>query len=293
MADKSKNIQNNPALIYRIGSVTKSFTSAAVVNLKRDGLIDNFDQPLSDFDEEFPMGDQITIQHLLNHHSGIPDYEQAISKYAKENNQFIEPDEIYDIIMEAIEEDGLEFTPGKHFSYSNSNYLILGLLIEALTDMTYQEYLQEKVYAPLNLNHTAKGPDEIIGNERAQGYNNGKKVDPYQMQIAYSAGELESTIQDLEKWGTALLGDYFTAAEKEAVFAAPYGQEGVNTPGAGWFTLNIEGQVIYHHGGDIDGFTSFLILIPESNGLIILLSNEQEKGEQRNQIMEVIMKNEF
>ena len=293
MADFANGISNDPSLIYRIGSITKSFTSAAIVNLKRDGLIDSFDQPLSDFDEEFPLGDQITIRHLMTHHSGIPDYVGPVEAFADENNYFFDTEEILDIIMESIEEDGLTFTPGEFFSYSNSNYLIMGILIEELTSMTYQEYLQEKIYGPLNLLHTGKGPDEIFGTERAKGYHQSQEVSKYQMQIAYSSGELESTLSDLEKWGDAIMSDYFTEAEKEAVFALPIGEEGVNVPGAGWFTLEIEDKVIYHHGGDIRGFTSLLVLIPESDGLIILLSNEQDKGEERYQIMETIMKNEF
>ena len=293
VADKNTGMLNDPSLIYRIGSVTKSFTSAAVVNLKRDGLLQSYDQPISDFDEDFPYGDQITIRHLLTHHSGIPDYVGGVTAFVEENNYFIETEEIYDIIKEAVIEDGLAFTPGEFFNYSNSNYLILGLLIEELTDMSYQEYLQQKVYTPLGLNHTAKGPDEINGSARAQGYNQGTEAAPYQMQIAYSAGELESTIGDLEKWGDALLGHFFTEEEKQLFFAAPIQQEGVNTPGAGWFTRSFEGQVVYHHGGDINGFTSFLVLLPASNSMIILLSNEQDKGEQRNQILETIMQNEF
>ncbi|MGB4971442.1 MAG: serine hydrolase domain-containing protein [Cyclobacteriaceae bacterium] len=293
MADMANGTSNDPSLIYRIGSVTKSFTSAAIVNLKRDGLIESFDQPLSDFDDEFPQGDQITIRHLMTHHSGIPDYVGPVESFAEENSYFFDTEEIFDIIMESIEEDGLDFTPGEFFSYSNSNYLIMGILIEELTGKTYQEYLQEKIYAPLNLLHTGKGPDAITGTERAKGYNDSLAVEAYQMQIAYSAGEIESTISDLEKWGDAMLGDYYAIEEKEAVLVAPTGQNGVNAPGAGWFTLNIENQVIYHHGGNIDGFTSFLAIIPESNGLIILLSNEQDKDEQRNQILETIMKNEF
>ena len=113
------------------------------------------------------------------------------------------------------------------------------------------------------------------------------------MQIAFSAGENESTIADLEKWGDMMLTNYYTAEEKQAIFSAPAGQEGVSTAGAGWITQNINNQIIYHHGGDIDGFTSLLVLIPESNSLIILLSNEQDQGEQRFQIMETIMNNEF
>ena len=293
LADKANGIQNDPSLIYRIGSVTKSFTAAAVVHLKRDGLIDSFDQPLSDFAEDFPMGDQITIRHLMTHHSGIPDYVGPIEEFAAANDYYFEVEEIFDILVESIADDGLVFAPGTFFQYSNSNYLLLGILIEELTGKTYQEYLQEKIYDPLNLLHTGKGPDEIIGAARAKGYDEGQVVNAYQMQIANSAGELESTVADLEKWGDAVMSDYLTAEEKQAVWALPTGQEGVNAPGAGWFTLNVEEHVIYHHGGDIDGFTSLLVLIPESNSLIILLSNEQDKGEERYQIMETIIKNEF
>lgn len=293
MADKANNIQNDPSLVYRIGSVTKSFTSAALVNLMRDGLIENFDQPISDFDEDFPMGNQITIRHLLTHHSGIPDYVGGVEEYVEQNNYFIETDEIFEIIVQAVDDEGLAFTPGEYFSYSNSNYLILGLLIEELTGRSYQEYLQEKIYEPLGLSNTGKGPDEIFDVSRAKGYNKGVEANPYQMNIAYSAGELESTIEDLEKWGDAMLGDYFTTQEKQEVFAEPYEEDGVLTVGAGWFTVKTDQQLVYHHGGDIAGFTSFLLIHPESNGLIILLSNEEGKGEQRNEIMETILHYEF
>ncbi len=238
MADKANSIPNNPSLIYRIGSVTKSFTVAAIMNLKRDGLIENLDQPLSDFDDEFPHGDQITIRHLMTHHSGIPDYVGPVEAYAQENNHYFDTEEIFEIIIESIEEEGLEFTPGEFFSYSNSNYLILGLLVEKLTGKTYQEYLQERVYKPLNLLNTAKGPDMIEGLERAKGYKQGLEVGVYQMQIAYSAGEIESTIGDLEKWGDAMISDYYTEEEKQSVFALPIEQNGVNAPGAAWYPIN-------------------------------------------------------
>ncbi len=292
-ADLSTGLPNDPSLIYRIGSITKSFTAAAVVHLKRDGLITSFDQPLKDFYESFPLGNQLTLRHLLTHHSGIPDYVGAIEAYAKEHNHDFEPEEIFEIILENIEEEGLDFTPGEYFSYSNSNYLLLGMLIEELTGKPYQEYLKEKIYDPFQLVQTGKGPNNISGSARAKGYDQEMTVSEYPMQIAFSAGEIESTISDLEKWGDAMMSDYFTTEEKQMLWAPPLGQEGINVPGAGWFTLEIEDQVIYHHGGNIRGFTSFLAVIPESDGLIILLSNQQDKDMERYLIMEAIMKNEF
>lgn len=292
-ANRLNNTPNDPSLIYRIGSITKSFTAAAVVNLKRDGLITSFDQKLSDFSKDFPFGDQITIRHLMTHHSGIPDYVGPVEKYAKEHNYYFDTDEIFEIIEESIDENGLAFTPGAYFSYSNSNYFILGVLIEELTGISYEAYLQDKIYTPLNLIKTAKGPDKITGNERAKGYHNHIEVGSYQMQIAFSAGALESTITDLEKWGNAMMSNYFTEKEKQVLLAPPIGQNGINVPGGGWFTLNVADQVVYHHGGDIEGFTSLLVFLPKSNGLIILLSNEQDKDLERHLIMNAIIKNEF
>jgi len=112
LADVSGNLPNDPSLSYRIGSVTKAFTAMAIVQLMRDGLIEDFDQKLSDFDDEFPFGDQITLRHLLTHNSGIPDYVGPVEDFVEENNYFITPEEIFDIISESLEEDGLLYTPG-------------------------------------------------------------------------------------------------------------------------------------------------------------------------------------
>ncbi|PCE66318.1 serine hydrolase domain-containing protein [Sediminicola luteus] len=292
MANAAQGIANEPELIYRIGSVTKSFTAAAIIHLMREGKIQNLDQTLDEFDTDFPFGDQISLKHLLTHNSGIPDYVGAARAYIDQQVD-LDKDAIYELIAETTAEDGLQFTPGEYFSYSNANYFLLGLLIEELSGTTYPAYLQEKVYTPLAMENTAKGPDGISGNQRAQGYFEGQKVGAYPMHLAFSAGELESTLTDLEKWGHAMLGDYFSPAEKALVFAASSEQTGVNTAGAGWFSLPIQNQLVYHHGGDIDGFTSLLLLAPKHNGLIILLSNAQDQGEQRMQIMETLMANEF
>lgn len=293
MADATAGIPNDVSKVYRIGSMTKAFTAAGIVHLKRDGLIEGFDQPLSDFYEDFPNGSNITLRHLLTHYSGLQDYVGAIEVAARDQNLFFTPEDILDIIVESVEDEGTLYDPGAQFYYSNTNYLILGLLIEELTDMSYHDYLQLKVFTPLGMNNTGRGENEIIGDGFAKGYQDGQEVLPYQMQIAYSAGDLESTIGDIEIWANALMGDFYTDDEKAEVFAAPYGQDDINTLGFGWFTITIDGKLMNHHGGDIDGFTSFIGLLPESQGTVILLSNEQDKGEQRNLIMETLAKYEF
>ena len=293
MADANAGITNDPSLVYRIGSMTKAFTAMGLVNLKREGLIESFDQPLHDFDDEFPHGDKITLRQLVTHYSGLPDYLGPIEDAYHNQNQYFSPADIYDIIKESAGEDGLLFEPGSNFAYSNSNFLILGLLIEELTDMAYEDYISQKVMAPLGLTQTAVGADDIQGAGYAKGYRDGVEVAPYEMDLAYSAGEFESTIADLEKWGDALMGGSFlTTDEKTDYFAAPYTEDDFFTVGMGWFTITLDGTLVYNHGGNIDGFTSIIALLPETNSMIILLSNV-ENWEPVNEVLEALVVNEF
>lgn len=291
MANNSAGIANDPALIYRIGSMTKAFTAMGMVALKRDGLIDSYEQTLSEFDPDFPNGNQITLRHMLTHYSGLPDYTGPIEAAAQD--QYFSPEDIYEVLKESTAEDGFLFEPGSQFNYSNSNYLILGLLIEELSGMPYHDYLQAKVFGPLSLINTTKGPDEITEDSHAKGYRDGNEVAPYQMQLANSGGDLVSTIADLEKWGDALMGsDFLTADERADVFAAPYTEDGYFTSGMGWFTIKTNGTLIYNHGGNINGFTSVIALLPETNSMIIMLSN-QEEWAPINEVLEALVINEF
>jgi len=293
-SDASENMKNGIHHIFRIGSMTKSFTAMGLVHLKRDGLIQSYDQPISDFVEDFPRGEDITLRHLLTHYTGIRDYTFPVEQYIESQNVYITPDEIMEIVTESIAEDGLIFEPGAQFAYSNSNYLLLGLLIEALTDMSYHEYLKIKIIDPLDLSSTEEGPDVMSGALYAKGYHNGAEVAPYSMQIAYSAGDLISTISDMEKWGDAILGDeYLTAEEKSEIFAEPASEDGFYTPGLGWYTIRVEGTLMHYHGGDIAGYSSLIALLPESQSLIIILGNDEDGGIKRNTIQDMMAKYEF
>ncbi len=293
LANESTGMPNATDLVYRIGSVTKAFTAFAVVQLKRDGLIESFDQPISDFDDTFPQGDQITIRHLLRHHTGIPDYVGPVEDYVDATGSYVDRDEIMDAIVEAIEEDGLQFTPGEYFSYSNSNYFLLGTLVEELSGMSFDAYLHQHIFSELGMTDTRPGEDMITGINRAQGYDDAGQVEPYQMQIAFSAGYLESSVYDLERWGDGLMGDFLSADEKTDVFEQPYHEEGVATVGFGWFTGQMSGNLCYYHGGNIDGFSALIGLFPETNSLVILLSNRTDKTPQLDSILRAIAKNEF
>ena len=264
-----------------------------IVQLKRDGLINSFDQPFSDFDDSFPHGNQITLRHLLSHQSGLPDYVPMVEPNAKSGQSFT-PETILEIVKNQVSENGLNFEPGSSVAYSNTNFLILALLIEELSGNSYENYITENVLEPLNMTETEMGNDEISGENYAQGYNGNENVSEYPMQIAFGAGCWTSSVTDLEKWCRAAMGDnWFSPDEKQAIFGDDVPEETTAFELA-WFRSKIDGKTFLWHGGDIDGFASLIGFVPESNSVLITLSNEQDdSGTNRNAIIETIVKNEL
>jgi CubicO group peptidase (beta-lactamase class C family) len=292
LANESTALSQDYNLAYRIGSVTKTLTAAAIVQLKRDGLISSFNQTLDEFDTEFPNGNQITIAQLLSHQSGIPDY-QFVVEEAYEQGASIDEEDIYEVISDMISENGFNFEPGSSKQYSNSNFLIAALLVQEVSQMSYHEYIQEKILAPLQMADTDKGTNVINVNTHAEGYKNGNANSTYPMTIAFGVGDFSSTPNDMETWTNAVKTNWFTAAEKAEIFAEDV-PSGFVDFGLGWFTTQENNTTMYWHGGDINGFWSMIGYIPEYDATIVLLSNQQDdSGEQRNTIIEQLLTNEF
>lgn len=292
LANTNTRLPHDYNLAYRIGSVSKTLTAAAIVQLKRDGYLRSFDQTIHEFDPTFPYGNQITIAQLLSHQSGIPDYQQLVEA-AYEQGQVFDEEAIYEVIIALISENGLNFSPGEGKQYSNSNYLIAALLVEELTDMAYHDYIQQSIFNPLNMIHTHRGTDVIDTTTHAEGYHKGGANSMYPMNIAFGAGDFSSTPKDMETWTQAVQTDWFTAAEKAEVFAQDV-PSGFVDFGLGWFTTQEGTTTLYWHGGDIDGYWSMIGFIPKHNATLVLLSNQQDDtGAQRNAILEQLLANEF
>ncbi|SDT09188.1 serine hydrolase domain-containing protein [Winogradskyella sediminis] len=292
LANESTALAQDDNLAYRIGSVTKTLTAAAMVQLKRDGLITSFNQTLNEFDDTFPNGDLITITQLLSHQSGIPDY-QFVVEDAYEQGETLDEADIYEVIMEMISENGLNFTPGSGKQYSNSNFLIAALLIEELAQVSYHDYIQQHLLTPLNMTNTYKGTNVIDTNTHAEGYNNGSSNSTYPMTIAFGVGDFSSTPNNMETWTKAVKNNWFTASEKAEIFAEDV-PSGYVDFGLGWFTTQEGNTTMYWHGGDINGYWSMIGFIPEYDATIVLLSNQQDDtGAQRNTIIQQLLTNEF
>lgn len=292
LANQSTTMPQDYNLAYRIGSVSKTLTAAAIVQLKRDGLISSFNQTLNEFDTEFPNGNQITIAQLLSHQSGIPDY-QFVVEEAYEQGATLDEEDIYEVITDMISENGLNFTPGSSKQYSNSNFLIAALLVQELSQMSYHEYIQQKIFNPLGMNETYKGSNIIDADTHAEGYESGSINSIYPMTIAFGVGDFSSTPKNMETWTNAVKTNWFTETEKSEIFAQNV-PSGFVDFGLGWFTTQEGNTTMYWHGGDINGYWSMIGFIPEYDATIVLLSNMQDDtGTQRNTIIEQLLTNEF
>jgi len=293
MANHETGESNTVTTKFRIGSVSKTLTRMGIIQLKRDGLIASFDQSLSDLDPLFSSFSEITLRQLLKHQSGIPDYVPMIEDAAKAG-EAISPIKICELLEEHISSEGLLFTPGTSMQYSNSNYLLAAVLIEKLAGSSYENYIHQNILQPLNMQHTEMGTNSIPSQGYAQGYNGIQNVSDYPMSITIGAGCWTSTVEDMEIWCKAVMEDeWLTEEEKNVIWGLDVAAE-TTVFGMSWFVSNINNNTFIWHGGDIDGFSSLIGFIPESEGVIIALSNEQDNTAfTRNTIIETILNNEF
>lgn len=279
-ADRSAQITHTLDTRFRIGSMTKAFTALAVIQLVEEGLI-GFDTPVSKLFPDYPRGDEITVHHLLTHRSGLPDYLGAVDERDAHT-----PEEL----VGAIEDAPLLFSPGTAFSYSNTNYAALGIIVETLTGQPWSRAVADRILLPYGLEQTGFGADPIEGEGFAKGYFEGQPARAIDMSVPYAAGAMDSSAKDLVRWARLWMsGELFGPEVSTRALPEPPPREGVNSVGYGWFVLDEGGVRIHHHGGDIAGFTSLVALVPEQEGVIIVLMNREGQGALRNELLEAIV----
>ena len=263
-------ISNTPDTRFRIGSITKQFTAMAVMQLVEAGKIDLAGK-IVDYLPDYPKkhGKQVTIHQLLNHTSGIPSY-TGMEEIMKNRGSIQEAPE--DFIKNFWDKE-LEFEPGSKFSYNNSGYYLLGVLIEKVSGQVYDDYLDEHIFQPLGMQNSGFEHYRSVIPKMASGYSAvGKypeRCGNIVMDIPGAAGSLYSTTGDLLIWHKALLN-------KKLVSEASY--EKIFTPnlenyGYGWGIIDNKGKTVYTHSGGIDGFSTMGILVPEDKISIIVLAN--------------------
>lgn len=282
-ANLELKVSMKPEMVFRIGSITKQFTAAAILQLVDKGQIALTDS-VQKFIKNFHFkGKTITIENLLTHTSGIKGYEQLDAKVPNA----IRMDFPVKIIIDSLDRLALEFEPGTKYNYSNSNYFLLGYIIEHVSGKTYQQYLKDNIFLPIGLNTTYyENQTQIIFN-RASGYSFSDGIysnsDFISMSLVYSAGALLSNASDLFKWHQALYTGQIVKKEtfQKAITPFKLSDGRLSDYGYGFFIRNENGVKSVGHGGAIDGFRATEIYYPDHDIYIALLLNSDRDNDAR------------
>jgi CubicO group peptidase (beta-lactamase class C family) len=265
VANYEKNILNTPQTKFCIGSCTKQFTAAAIMILQERGLL-NVSDTVSKYIPDYFHGDEITIHHLLSHTSGIPNYTTmpGISKTK------LPPS--LEKIVDFFKQKPLKFTPGEKFEYSNSNYILLSLIIEKVSQQSFALFMKENIFQPLNMVSTGFTYDST-DEKFAVGYfvedGNLNRVYRIDMSFAYGDGNLMSTVEDLYLWDRALYTEKLFSKELRnkmfTLFTEDYGY--------GLCIDELFGHRHIWHDGALNGFQTMFSRFIDDNICIIVLSN--------------------
>jgi D-alanyl-D-alanine carboxypeptidase len=268
-----------PEMVFRIGSVTKQFTAAAILKLVEAGKLSLSDE-IGRFLPDYPTrGKRITVEQLLNHTSGIRSL-TGMPAWASHTREDWTPAQL----IAFFQNEPLDFEPGTGWKYNNSGYLLLGAIIEKVSGKKYEDFLAETIFRPLGMERTRYGSDGPLIAGRATGYQRtpgGVVNAPYlSMTLPYSAGGLVSTVDDLAKWQAALDKDGLLSAESRRRMWTPVTlHDGRATRyGFGWGIWRYEGHAVVEHGGAINGFVSANMRWPDDRIYVAVLSNATGPG---------------
>lgn len=271
-ADFEQNTVNTSQTKFAIGSVTKQFTAMAIMQLSEKGLI-NVEDKLSKYLPDFPNGDLITIHDLLVHSSGLVGFTD-VPTFSALDSDIIKPTDMLNLIKDMP----LMFEPGETFSYSNTNYLLLGIIVEQLSNMSYEDYLEKNIFKPLNMNDTgvSYGKDSKIHDATA--YTGYLEVAPIDDEIllsrAYGAGAMYSTVEDLYRWANALDTEKIVKKDTMDKILSEYiSILGHDSYGYGWMLGDTPAGKFIYHGGNTLGFTANIGKYLDLDLSIIILSN--------------------
>lgn len=267
MANSELNVRNLPSTKLRLGSLTKQFTAMAVMQLQERKRLSVHD-PLSKYIPDYPQGDKITIHHLLTHTAGIPN----LTELPEYRAYMVNPSPVRKTI-DLFKNRPLDFTPGEKYKYSNSGYIILSYVIEKASGQSYESFVSENIFKPLNMKNSGYDHQEIILKNRAAGYvltDEGLMNAPYiDMSVPSGGGALYSTVGDMYLWDRALYKEALVSRESLVAMFTPY-KEGY---GYGWIIANLNGRKIITHDGSVNGFMTHIARYVDDDACIVILSN--------------------
>ncbi|MHB9097434.1 MAG: serine hydrolase [Syntrophales bacterium] len=267
LANAELNVRNSPSTIFRLGSLSKQFTAMAIMQLQESKRL-SVQDPLSKYIPDYPEGDKITLHHLLTHTAGIPN----LTELPEYEAYMVNPSPILKTI-DLFKNRPLDFLPGEKYKYSNSGYIILSHVIEKASGKSYESFIAENIFKPLNMKNSGYDHQEIVLKNRASGYvltDEGLMNAPYiDMSIPSGGGSLYSTVGDMYLWDSALYKDALVSRESlDAMFTPD--KEGY---GYGWIVANLNGRKIITHNGSVNGFLTHIARYVDDDACIVILSN--------------------
>lgn len=280
-ADLENHVQSTATTNYGVGSITKPFTSLAIMQLVEQDKVDVGD-PITRYIPGYDThGATITVQELLNHTSGIPSY----TDIERQDRSLWRLDRSHADMRAIFEPKELMFPPGTGWYYTNSGYYLLGMIIENVSGLSYDEYLAQKIVAPAGLANTQFGWQRPLIEQRARGYvrteDGWVNSDPISMTTPFSAGALRSTVTDLVTWMRALTDGTLisTSSFRKMATVIPFeGDRGAHGYANGLYIGALGDHPKITHMGDIDGYSAQLAYYPADDLVIAVATNHQGAG---------------
>ena len=274
MADLERRIAATPETDYRLASVSKQFTAMSVMLLAKDGKL-RYDQPVRDLLAELPPATQaVTIRHLLNHTSGLWDYEALIPE---SRTAQLDDDDVLSLVASR---DSLSTPPGTAYCYSNSGYVLLGMIVARVSGVPFAEFLRARIFGPLGMRSSVahvEGRDTVP--HRAYGYSprGGAFVQTDQSVTSATLGDggIYSNVDDLALWDRALSGAALIDRASLVLATTPPALPGgaATEYGFGWFIDTYRGEQRWRHTGETSGFRNAILRFPERELTIVILTN--------------------
>jgi CubicO group peptidase (beta-lactamase class C family) len=263
-----------PSMVFNVGSLSKPFLAVGIMMLVEQDQL-SLDDKISTYLPDYPnIGEQITVRQLLSHTSGLKHY-NSITGYSDLLPRVVEVEELVDF----FKNEPLDFKPGEKWQYSNSGYVLLGMILEKVSGIPYEDFLQKNIFDRLKMNHTYFSSDQRIIPGKVAGYHvlKGEIVLPPHMSMSHlwAAGALITSVDDLSRWDAALsdgqLLDQETYTQLFSPFVLNSGKESDFT--LGWEVLELHSRDCFAHGGGIFGYVCHTLRIPEERLYVALLSN--------------------
>ena len=282
---------------FRLASFTKQFTATAIMLLVHDGKL-RYDTPLTEVFPDFPSwGRAITMRHLLTHTGGLPDYEDLMSGGPWTAQRQIQDDEALSLIEHQAKG---KFAPNTYWSYSNSGYVVLGVVVAKISGKSFPEFLRERIFGPLHMTRTlafVAGSNTVRNRAYGHARRQDRFVETDQSSTSATLGDggVYSNLEDLARWDDALSKDTILSAGEMKAALTPVTLTGGDTTywpkeanednlapgkpvayGFGWFLDPYLGRPRMWHTGTTTGFRTVIERFPRQNAAIVILSNRTD-----------------